>query len=180
MVEEARLVQTEHGLVPEGDGWFVVNVRDVPWSGREGLGAASMFESSKRASLHDLGINIRVVEPGQPVCMYHGEGEQEDFLVLTGECTLLIDGQERRVKAWDFVHCPPWAEHVFIGAGSGPCAILMVGTRKPEDAVRYPVSELAARYGASVERETTDPAEAYAAYPRAIRPAPDHPDLPWS
>jgi uncharacterized cupin superfamily protein len=93
--------------------------------------------------------------------MYHGEDEQEDFLVLSGECLLLIEGRELRLGAWDFVHCPAWTEHVFVGAGDGPCAILAVGTRSGGDTI-YPLSELARRHGAGVAEETRDPGQAYA------------------
>ena len=111
-----------------------------------------------------LGINIGVLAPGQAACHYHGEGEQEDFLILQGECLLLIEGEERALRQWDFVHCPDWAEHVFVGAGDEPCAILAVGTRN-RGGVVYPRSELALRHGAGVERETRDPREAYAEVP---------------
>ena len=84
--------------------------------------------------------------------------------MLSGECLLLIEGQERRLAAWDFVHCPAWTEHVFVGAGDGPCAILAVGTRLTNDVV-YPVSELAQRHRAGVERETREPQQAYADIP---------------
>jgi uncharacterized cupin superfamily protein len=93
--------------------------------------------------------------------MYHRENEQEDFLVLAGECLLLVEGQERHLHQWDFVHCPPWTEHVLVGAGDGPCAVLALGARTGGDIV-YPVSELALRHGAGVERETPNPQEAYA------------------
>ena len=102
-----------------------------------------------------------MLAPGQPACYYHGENEQEDFLVLSGECLLLIEGEERRLKAWDFVHCPAWTEHVFVGAGDGPCAVLAVGTRLRDDVV-YPESGLAQRHGAGVGHETRNPREAYA------------------
>ncbi len=93
---------------------------------------------------------MTVLEPGQS-SVYHAETNQEAFLVLAGECRLLVEGEERRLRAWDFFHSPPWTEHAFVGAGDGPCVILMVGAHSGPD-VRYPVSELAARYGASVER----------------------------
>ena len=158
MPEEAPLRQTPGGLVPEGPGWFVLNARDARWLTGE-FGAYTRFEGEDR--FPTLGINIGVVEPGQPACYYHAENEQEDFLVLHGECLLLIEGQERRLQAWDFVHCPPWTEHVFVGAGDGPCAILAVGSRLSDDTV-YPVSELAQRHRAGVNRRTTDPGQAYA------------------
>src|SRR4051812_21373232 len=149
-VQEASLRQTEAGLVPEGDGWFVVNAREALW--KDGaFGPYVRFEGDARFSM--LGINLNVLQPGQPSCMYHGEAEQEGFLVLAGECLLLIEGQERRLRAWDFVHCPPWAEHVLVGAGEGPCLVLAVGSRTGDDVV-YPRSDLALRNGAGVEQET--------------------------
>jgi len=161
MVPEAPLEPADGGMVPKGEGWFVVNAREARWlEGR--YGAYTRFEGDHR--FERLGINIGVLAPGQPACLYHGEDEQEDFLVLAGECLLLIEGEERRLKAWDFVHCPPWTEHVFVGSGDGPCTVLAIGTRLSGDVV-YPVSELAARYGASVARETREPKEAYADMP---------------
>jgi hypothetical protein len=66
------------------------------------------------------------------------------------------------LRRWDFFHSPAWTPHVIVGAGDGPCAVLMVGARSESKGIVYPVSEVAARYGASVERETSSPAEAYA------------------
>ena len=162
MIPEAPLERTGSGLTPSGDGWFVVNARDVRWlTGR--FGAYTRFDNEAVRFPH-LGFNIAVVQPGEPVCYYHAEGDQEDFLVLAGECLVLIEGEERALKQWDFVHCPPWTEHVFIGAGDGPCALLAVGSRTSRDGV-YPVSELALRYGAGVDRETRDPRVAYMGIP---------------
>jgi uncharacterized cupin superfamily protein len=163
MVQEATLEQTESGLVPKGDGWFVVNAKEARWLEHETFGSGTVFEGDPKFT--ELGINIGVLEPGQPACMYHREDAQEDFLVLFGECLLLIEGEERPLKAWDFVHCPPWTDHVLVGAGEGPCAILAVGARARDDIV-YPVSEVARRHGAGVETETPDPKEAYAPYGR--------------
>jgi uncharacterized cupin superfamily protein len=164
MVEEARIEQTEQGLVPGGDGWFVVNAREAPWHEVDGFGRACVFEGDAR--FPRVGVNIHVLEQGDPNCMYHGEDEQEDFLVLSGECLLIIEGQERRLRQWDFVHCPVWTEHVFVGASAEPCAILMIGTRTPDAGVRYPVEPAAQRHGAGVDVETSSPAEAYAAVER--------------
>lgn len=158
VIPKSSLEPGEGGLAPAGSGWFVLNVRDARWlDGR--FGAYTRFEGDER--FPKLGFNIGVLQPGQPACMYHGEDEQEDFLVLSGRCLLLIDGAERDLSQWDFVHCPPWTEHVFIGAGDGPCAVLAIGTRL-SDAVHYPRSDLALRHRAGVERETEDPRVAYA------------------
>lgn len=159
MAPEAPLVKVEGGLAPAGEGWFVVNARDAQWLDGD-FGAYVRFES-EAASFDQLGINVAVLVPGQPSCLYHREGDQEDFLVLAGDCRLLIEGEERPLRAWDFVHCPPWTEHVFVGAGERGCVLLGVGARTRPGVV-YPASELAQRHGAGVARETESPVEAYA------------------
>jgi uncharacterized cupin superfamily protein len=159
MTKEAPLVPAGEGLAPAGEGWFVLNAQRARWLTGD-FGAYTRFEGDAR--FESIGVNIGVLAPGQASCFYHSEDEQEDFLVLSGECLLLIEGEERPLKAWDFVHCPPWTEHVFVGAGSGPCALLAVGTRLGEEVV-YPASELAQRHRAGVTHETRDPAAAYAA-----------------
>ena len=165
MVDEARLVETENGLVPEGAGWFVVNAREARWWHHDTFGSAVVFEGEPPFS--QFGINIQVLQPGEPNCMYHGENGQEDFLVLSGECLLLIQGEERPLKQWDFVHSPPWTEHVFVGAGNGPCVILMVGVRPENEELLYPVSEVARKHNAGVAEETKSGREAYAPFPKS-------------
>ncbi len=142
----------------------MLNARQARWWQRRGLGRACDLEGE--ADFRQLGFRLTVLEPGQPSGMYHGEAAQEDFLVVAGECLLVIEGEERRLKQWDFVHCPPWTRHVFVGAGDGPCVIVMVGARPPERGIVYPVEEAAARHRASVQQETSDPRQAYALYPR--------------
>jgi uncharacterized cupin superfamily protein len=166
VIREAQVAQTEIGLVPETEGWFVVNARDARWSHHDTFGSSVTFEGDD-LFFPDFGINVQVLMPGQPNCMYHGENAQEDFLVLSGECLLVIEGEERPLRQWDFVHCPAWTEHVFVGAGSGPCAILMVGARPDPEEFRYPASEVAGAYGASVAEETSSPREAYSRYSRS-------------
>ena len=166
MVSEARLAQTEAGLVPETEGWFVVNARDARWWHHETFGSAVIFESDE-AGFSDFGINIQVLMPGQPNCMYHAESAQEDFLVLHGECLLLVEGEERPLKQWDFVHAPPGTRHVFVGAGDGPCTVLMVGARPEQEELLYPVDEVARKHNAGVAEETRSGKEAYAAFPRS-------------
>ena len=70
-----------------------------------------------------LGFTLAVLEPGKPTGMYHAESSQEDFLVLAGACLLLVEEEERGLRAWDFVHCPPGTRHTFVGTGDGPCVI---------------------------------------------------------
>jgi uncharacterized cupin superfamily protein len=135
------------------------------------LGEARAIAHPRRATIIDLepdgapfadtGINVQIMQPGQPNCRYHSEPVQEDFLVLHGECTAILEGEERRLRQWDFLHCPAGTEHVFVGAGEGPCAVLMIGSRQRDEA-HYPVNELAASYDASVAAPTDDPDEAYA------------------
>jgi len=171
MVPEAPLEQTDDGLVPAGEGWFVLNARETRWYHAEGRSAVCDFEG--RTDFAQLGFNICVLGPGQPMAMYHWEADQEDFLVVSGEAVLIVEGEERPLKAWDFVHCPPNTGHVIVGAGDGPCVVVAVGSREHQagpDWGEYTVDEAAARHGASVERDTSDSAEAYAGLKRR-RPA---------
>jgi uncharacterized cupin superfamily protein len=163
MVPESRLDRTDDGLVPKGEGWFVVNAKQARWLEHEKFGSGTTFEGESK--FKEIGVNISVLDPGQPLCMYHRENAQEDFLVLFGECLLLVEGEERPLNAWDFVHCPPWTNHVLVGAGDGPCAILALGSRANEEIV-YPVEQVALKYGAGVEEETPDPQQAYAPFGR--------------
>jgi uncharacterized cupin superfamily protein len=183
MVEEARFKETESGCEPVSEGWFVVNVADAAWYRNDVFGASTQFEGLDadvpEARFKEYGINIHVVWPGQPNCMYHGEAAQEDFLVLSGECLLLVEGNERRLQTWDFVHFPKWTEHVVVGAGDRPCALLMVGSRADER-VTYPVSELAQKHGAGVDVETDRPSEAYAPFSGWRPERPDDPGLTWT
>jgi uncharacterized cupin superfamily protein len=191
MVEEARIEALDSGLAPVTDGWFVVNVRDAAWLHNDAFGLACVFEADarvlrKRSDLDaqrfpEIGFKLAVLTPGQPSGMYHAESNQEDFLVLAGECLVLVEGEERRLRAWDFVHCPPGTEHAFVGAGDGPCVIFMTGGRTREKRTVYPRSELARGYGAGVDVETSSPAEAYArfAHWQLGRPGSRH-ELPWT
>ena len=163
MVPEAPLEQTDVGLVAKGDGWFVVNAKDSRWYHADGRPALCNLEGD--AEFSQLGIHVIVLEPGQPMAMYHWEADQEDFLVLSGEAVLIVEGEERPLRAWDFVHCPPNAKHVIIGAGSTPCVVLAVGARDKSvdnpDWGGYTVDEVAQRHGAGVAQETTQSSEAY-------------------
>ncbi len=154
--------------------WFVVNVADAPALRHARAGAYVRFESPD-ARFPQIGVNIHVLQPGEPNGRYHREDAQEDFLVLSGECLVIIDDQERRLRAWDFVHCPPGTDHIFVGAGDGPCAILMIGARGPDLGIHYPVNAKAAAYGASVSQATDSPPEAYSDWPGQFTPT----DLGW-
>jgi uncharacterized cupin superfamily protein len=169
VVPESQLESTEHGLVPMGEGWFVLNARDSRWYHTEGRSAVCTFEGEKEGEneFEQLGINVSVLNPGEIMAMYHWEADQEDFLVLSGEATLIIEGEERPLKAWDFVHCPPETKHTIVGAGTGPCVVIAVGARENTGGSKpgwggYTVNETAAKHGASVEKDTTEPTEAYA------------------
>jgi uncharacterized cupin superfamily protein len=181
-VTEAQLADLGSGLTPVTQGWFVVNVRDAEWWCSETRGARCAFENEygdRPVEFEQLGINVTVLEPGQTV-LYHAESNQEAFLVLSGECALLVEDEQRRLLPWDFFHSPPSTEHAFVGAGEVPCVILMVGSRSSAG-VHYPVSELAARYGASVAEETSDWRQAYATVEQFRREKPPSwARLPWA
>ena len=129
----------------------------------EGRSAFCDFEGE--LDFTQLGINVSVLGPGEPMAMYHWEADQEDFLVVSGEAVLIIEGEERPLRQWDFVHCPPNAKHTIVGAGDGPCVVVAVGAREHDgkpDWGGYTVDEVAARHGASAAADTTVPSEAYA------------------
>ena len=161
MVPEAQLRATKNGLVPDGRGWFVVNARESRWRDGGPLGVYCTFEGRQR--FRQLGITLNVLAPGQPMAMYHRENAQEGFLVVSGECVLIVEGEQRRLVAWDFFHCPSGTEHVIVGSSNAAAVVLAVGARGRGrgGGVVYRVCEAAARYKASTERETTDAREAY-------------------
>jgi uncharacterized cupin superfamily protein len=158
-----------------GDGWFVLNLADSAGMGNERIGTYSAFESRDHPQPH-FGIGVHILWPGQPNGLYHAEDNQEDFLVLSGECILLVEEEERRLRQWDFFHCAPNTRHILVGAGDGPSAILMAGARRPDEKIFYPVSELAARHGASAVEDTENPREAY---PAAGFERPAERPFPW-
>jgi uncharacterized cupin superfamily protein len=167
---QARLAKTRAGLIPEERGWFVVNAADARWKDTGPFGLYCGFEG--KLPFLQLGINISVLRPGQSLGRYHLEpGHEEDFLVLDGECVLIVDEEEHRLGRWDFFHCPPGVPHMIVGSGDGLSTVLSVGTRGNgkgvSRGVAYPVSKVAGRHGVSVDRETSDPVEAYADVPRS-------------
>jgi uncharacterized cupin superfamily protein len=167
VVRRATVRQGEHGLVAEGEGWYVLNAKDATWFQRETFGRTCFVEAEPmREVFTDLGVRIVVLRPGEPNGRYHRESVQEDFLVVSGECLLLIEEEEHRLRAWDFVHCPPDTDHIFVGAGEGPCVLVTMSARRPDSSVVYPVSEVARRHAAGVETETDEPEVAYALFPR--------------
>jgi quercetin dioxygenase-like cupin family protein len=181
-VSEAKLEDLGSGLAPVAEGWFVVNLREAEWWFVESRGARCAFENEygdPPVEFAQLGVNVTVLEAGQTI-LYHAEANQEAFFVLAGECVLLVEGEERRLKEWDFFHAPAWTEHGFAGVGAEPCVLLMMGARSSPD-VRYPASERAASYGASAAEETSDWRKAYAAVEpfRRERP-PGWARLPWA
>ncbi len=162
--------RTEYGMAPATEGWFVVNVREAAWVTSDKFGASCVFEGDA-VSFSQIGYTLTVLGPGQSGGLYHREDDQEDFLVLAGECVAIVEGEERRLRAWDFVHCPPGTEHVFVGAGEGPCVIFMAGARAHRGSAVYPRSEAALRHEAGAEAQTSVSAEAYAPFPK-WRPGP--------
>ncbi len=163
MVPEAQLQDDGVGLVPVSAGWFVLNAHDARWFDKPGQGHSLPLtgynEYEAETFFPMLGMAIRVMDPGEPSGTYHWETEQEDFLVLAGEALLIVEGQERRLKQWDFVHCPPETRHAFVGAGKGPCVLLCVSSRqfqKDGPWGFYCADETAARYNAGSPEDTQD------------------------
>jgi uncharacterized cupin superfamily protein len=172
MVPEAALEKTEAGLVPVSGGWFVLSAREARWIHRPGRGDSLPFTGWRSHEVEtffpQVGVGLVVLEPGEPIGMYHWEADQEDFLVLSGTALLIVEGEERPLRQWDFVHCPPGTRHMIVGAGEGPCTVLAIGAREHRsgDWGGYSVDETALRRGAGVEEETSDPEVAYARFPK--------------
>jgi uncharacterized cupin superfamily protein len=166
VVPEAPLEQTEAGLVPAAEGWFVLNARDGPWRHQAGRGERLRFEGE--TEFPQVGVSLYVLAPGEQMAMYHWEADQEDFLVLVGEALLIVEGEERPLREWDFVHCPAETKHTIVGTGDARCVVLAVGARgrtTGPDRRGYTVDEAALRHGAGVKQETSDVDEAYARFP---------------
>jgi uncharacterized cupin superfamily protein len=171
MVDEAPLEDSGAGLVAAGKGWFVLNARDARWRERPGRRSVSFTGSTEfeaETYFPQLGVNLIVLEPGAPSAVYHWETEQEAYFVLSGEALLIVEGEERRVRQWDFVHLPPEAKHVLVGTGDGPCAVLAMSSREFQANGPwgwYTADDVARRYGASPEETTQETDEAYAHLP---------------
>jgi uncharacterized cupin superfamily protein len=160
-VAAGDLERTEHGLVPPEQGWYVLNARESRWYDRRERGLVCRLVEDESAQ---IGANLFVLGPGEPMSMYHWEADQEDFLVIAGEALLIVDGEERPLRQWDFFHCPPNVPHTIIG-GVGPAVVLAIGARANQDGDDwggYPLSDVAMRHNAATEEETNDPAVAYA------------------
>ena len=165
-MQEAQFETTPEGQVPADDGWFIRNLGELAWETVPGFGV-----------WRDLGVglHIHVLQPGEAGGYYHAEEATEGFVVLSGECVAIVEGQERRMRRWDFLHSPPGTAHITVGAGDEPCAILMFGSPDPSRKVEWIANETAARHGASVAKTTGQAREAYgdAAEPvRARAPEP--------
>jgi uncharacterized cupin superfamily protein len=191
MIEQARLEDVGSGLAPATPGWFVVNVGEAAWIRNDAFGGRCVFESTPRVLAErpdltpqhfpDTGFTLAVLEPRKPTGMYHAESAQEDFLVLTGSCLLLIEEQERTLRAWDFVHCPAGTRHSFVGTGEEPCVIFMTGARREGRTIVYPRSEAALAHGAGVQTETSSPRDAYARFGHwRVGRLDVWPRLPWA
>ena len=152
---------------------LIINIADAPAVSHPHRSTSIDFEPDG-VEWPDTGINVQVMQPGQPNCKYHSEPVQEDFLVLHGECIAIVAGEEKRLRQWDLFHCPAGVPHVFVGAGDGPSAVLMIGSRRLDEAF-YPADPVAAKYDASVERDTAEPAEAYARWRRVPRTPTENP-----
>jgi uncharacterized cupin superfamily protein len=159
-MHEAEIESTPEGQVPADDGWYVLNLADMAWATVPPFGIAQDFFP---------GVHIHVLQPGECNGYYHAEDAQEGFLVLSGECIAIIENEERRLRRWDYFHSPPWTEHITIGAGEQPCAILMFGSPDPSRKVSWIANEEAAKHGASVAKTTSNGSEVYPDLPAEQR-----------
>ena len=169
-MREAKLIETESGLVPEGEGWFVLNVREAAWETLERAGTWLSFEAE--GVPNQIGAGVHLLPPGESTGFYHREGNQEGFLVLEGECLVVVEGEERLLRQWDFFHSPPDTGHIMIGAAEQPCVLFTFGNRLEGVHARYPVEPAAAKHGVSVAEATDSSVEAYGPREFSRGPAP--------
>ena len=172
-MNEAELRETETGLVPEGKGWFVLNLRDASWTTQKGGG--TWVDFGAKDVRQQIGVGVHVLMPREAPGRYHAESDQEGFLVLSGECVLIVEGEERRLKQWDYFHCPPGTAHITVGASEEPCALFMLGARTPGKLIEYTPDPLATKYGAAVKERVASPRDAYADQDRTRTPV----KAPW-
>jgi uncharacterized cupin superfamily protein len=172
-MKEAELRETETGLVPEGEGWFVLNLRDASWLTMKGGGTWVGFEA--HGVRQQIGVGVHVLPPGESSGRYHAESDQEGFFVLAGECILVVEGEERRMKQWDYFHCPPGTAHITIGGAEEGCVLFMLGARTPGGLTDYIPDPVAAKYGHSVKERTDNSRDAYADLDRTFT----HVRPPW-
>ena len=175
MVHEAEIESTPEGQVPAGAGWYILNLGEMAWETAAGFGVWRDFDDQDSDPSERMGVHVHVLQPGESNGYYHAEAAHEGFLVLSGECIAVVEGEERRMRRWDYFHSPAGTEHITIGAGDEPCAILMFGSPDPRRKVEWIANETAAKHGASVARTTGRDTEAYGELPPLRRVPPPTP-----
>jgi uncharacterized cupin superfamily protein len=174
-VDEARIEETKQGRLPAGEGWFILNLGEMPWETVPGFGVWRGFDWDQKPGEPGIGVHIHVLQPAENFGYYHAEAAQEGFIVLSGECLAVVEGQERRMRQWDYFHSPPGTAHAMIGGGDGPCVVLMFGSPDPRRKVEWIADETAAKHSASVERTTGRDIEAYGDLPAEVLTPPPAP-----
>jgi quercetin dioxygenase-like cupin family protein len=169
-VREAHIETTPEGEVPRDGGWFILNLGEMAWETVPGFGVWNDFDGPAHdARTPGIGVHVHVLQPGEAPGYYHAEEAQEGFIVLSGECIAIVEGHERRMRQWDYLHSPPGTEHITLGAGDAPCSILMFGSPDPSRKVEWIANETAAGYGVSVAKTTSRATEAYGDQPESVR-----------
>lgn len=146
-MREAAIEETPEGRVARGEGWFILNLGEMAWR-TAGFGTSCSFNApTNDPDEPGIGVHVHVLRPGEANGYYHAEEAQEGFLVLSGECIAVVEGQERRMRQWDYLHSPPGTAHITVGAGAGPCAILMFGSPDSSRKVEWIANDVAAKHG---------------------------------
>src|SRR3954463_8609476 len=175
-MDEAEIQQTPEGQVPVDGGWFILNLGEMAWETVPGFGIWCDFDGPEHeSSTLRVGVHVHVLKPGEANGYYHAEAAQEGFLVLSGECIAIVEGQERRMRRWDYLHSPPGTAHITVGAGAQPCAILMFGSPDPSRKVEWIADEVAAKHGVGVAHTPSGSPDLYGDVPPFARARPPRP-----
>ena len=146
--------------------WYVLNARDCPWVEGDRTGLFVGFEDEENNPFPQLGVNVRILQPGQAIGMYHYEAGQEDFLVLDGEGVAIVESEERQLRKWDLLHCEPGVAHMIKATGDRPLLLVCAGARTDvqNNGLMYPANDVARGHGLSVDADTADNRAVYADY----------------
>jgi mannose-6-phosphate isomerase-like protein (cupin superfamily) len=74
-----------------------------------------------------LGLNLIRLAPGQRGRIHRHERQEEVYVVLAGELTLLLEGEPRTIARWEAVRVAPDVRRQLANRGREPLLLLALG-----------------------------------------------------